>query len=450
MRRALSESRRQDLIDSILMYNEEYADNVGISFIGPTQEELESLSDAELEQELVFAKSSYEGSSASSDMEDDVDDFMPALDQEPVHSSEDHPADNLPSKMGMGRRHEGLQELPESVLKIIVAEGAALKSAGLLEGFELNYDAIEEAIHEEALFEGLRDDVMLPRRELLDLIAAMDPEEIASGEYVDEDTGEVLLARGQKAGSSYVHPDYKHVKRPSRYMDDEPDYEGVEPTGNVQNQYQTAIEMFAADFEGEKFDDPEGAAMDAADSFFVLNPEWKMWGPALGLTKADMKSQVAELIYSNLMGEGLQLEVSQEGPWICRGCGDEKMDHPMGEKCRHCDMDYVPVSDLPSDERREIFGEAEYKGRDVPLGKPMKGDTAKFKVYVKDKKTGNVKKVNFGSKGMEIRRDNPKARKSFRARHGCGTKRASDRTKAAYWSCRMWSTKPVSKIVGGK
>jgi hypothetical protein len=94
--------------------------------------------------------------------------------------------------------------------------------------------------------------------------------------------------------------------------------------------------------------------------------------------------------------------------------------------------------------------EAEYKGRDVPLGKPMRGDTKKYKVYVKDKRTGNVKKVNFGDPNMEIRRDNPKARKSFRARHGCGTSRASDRTKAAFWSCKMWSKKPVSKILKGK
>ena len=96
------------------------------------------------------------------------------------------------------------------------------------------------------------------------------------------------------------------------------------------------------------------------------------------------------------------------------------------------------------------LGEAQYRGRDVPLGKPMKGDTKKYKVYVKDKKTGNVKKVNFGDPNMQIRRDNPKARKSFRARHGCGTGRAYDRTKAAYWSCRMWSKKPVSKILKGK
>ena len=98
----------------------------------------------------------------------------------------------------------------------------------------------------------------------------------------------------------------------------------------------------------------------------------------------------------------------------------------------------------------EMLTEAEYKGREVQLGKPMKGDVKKFKVYVKDKKTGNVKKVNFGDPNMEIRRDNPKARKSFRARHGCGTKRASDRTKAAFWSCRMWSKKPVSKIMKSK
>lgn len=94
--------------------------------------------------------------------------------------------------------------------------------------------------------------------------------------------------------------------------------------------------------------------------------------------------------------------------------------------------------------------EAKYKGREVKLGKPMAGDVKKYKVYVRDPKTGNIKKVNFGDKGMEIKRDDPKRRKSFRARHGCGTPRASNRLKAAYWSCRMWSSKPVSKILKGK
>ena len=95
----------------------------------------------------------------------------------------------------------------------------------------------------------------------------------------------------------------------------------------------------------------------------------------------------------------------------------------------------------------EEVDEAEYAGRKVQLGKPTKGDVKKFKVFVRNPKTGNIKKVNFGDPNMEIKRDDPKRRKSFRARHGCGTPRASDRTKAAYWSCRMWSKKPVSKIV---
>ena len=80
--------------------------------------------------------------------------------------------------------------------------------------------------------------------------------------------------------------------------------------------------------------------------------------------------------------------------------------------------------------------EAKYQGREVPLGKPMQGDVKKFKVYVKDPKTGNVKKVNFGDKTMRIKKSNPARRKSFRARHNCAN--PGPRTKARYWSCRKW------------
>ena len=85
--------------------------------------------------------------------------------------------------------------------------------------------------------------------------------------------------------------------------------------------------------------------------------------------------------------------------------------------------------------------EAEYGGRKVKLGKPMQGDVKKFKVYVKNDK-GNVVKVNFGQGGkakggtMKIRKSNPKARKSFRARHNCDN--PGPRHKARYWSCRKW------------
>ena len=83
-----------------------------------------------------------------------------------------------------------------------------------------------------------------------------------------------------------------------------------------------------------------------------------------------------------------------------------------------------------------MVNEAEYHGRKVPLGKPVRGDVKKFKVYVKDPKTGNIKKVNFGDPNMRIKKSNPKRRKSFRARHNCAN--PGPRTKARYWSCRKW------------
>lgn len=84
----------------------------------------------------------------------------------------------------------------------------------------------------------------------------------------------------------------------------------------------------------------------------------------------------------------------------------------------------------------ESLEEAEYRGRKVPLGKPMRGDVKKFKVYVKDPSTGNIKKVNFGDPNMRIKKSNPARRKSFRARHNCDN--PGPRTKARYWSCRKW------------
>jgi len=79
--------------------------------------------------------------------------------------------------------------------------------------------------------------------------------------------------------------------------------------------------------------------------------------------------------------------------------------------------------------------EAEYQGRKVKLGKPMRGDVKKFKVYVKNPK-GNVVKVNFGDPDMKIKKSNPARRRSFRARHNCDN--PGPRHKARYWSCRKW------------
>lgn len=106
------------------------------------------------------------------------------------------------------------------------------------------------------------------------------------------------------------------------------------------------------------------------------------------------------------------------------------------------------VYSFDSNEVRQNLHEAKYQGREVQLNKPMRNTSGskKFKVYVKNPKTGNIKKVSFGDRELSIKRDDPERRRSFRARHNCDQKK--DKTTAGYWSCFMWrSGKRVSDIV---
>ena len=85
-----------------------------------------------------------------------------------------------------------------------------------------------------------------------------------------------------------------------------------------------------------------------------------------------------------------------------------------------------------------IIEQAEYEGRKVKLNDPFRapsGDKKKFYVYVKNEK-GNVIKLGFGDPNMEIKRDAPARRKSFRARHNCAD--PGPKYKARYWSCFQW------------
>ena len=86
-----------------------------------------------------------------------------------------------------------------------------------------------------------------------------------------------------------------------------------------------------------------------------------------------------------------------------------------------------------------VIVEAEYQGRKVDLNNPFRlpsGSKKKFGVYAKNDK-GNIVKVTFGDPNMEIKRDDPKRRASFRARHGCD-KDPGPKWKAKYWSCYQW------------
>jgi hypothetical protein len=97
---------------------------------------------------------------------------------------------------------------------------------------------------------------------------------------------------------------------------------------------------------------------------------------------------------------------------------------------------------------KESFGI--YEGKNVPLEQPMLEEAepelnspkrssgpTKYVVYVRDPKSGNVKKINFGDKkgGLSSKINDREAAKSFAARHKCETK--TDKTSAGYWSCRL-------------
>lgn len=100
-----------------------------------------------------------------------------------------------------------------------------------------------------------------------------------------------------------------------------------------------------------------------------------------------------------------------------------------------CDLESEEIS------LSEIFPNstkaAEYQGRKVKLNKPFRTPNSKkkFAVYVRNKQ-GKVIIVRFGSQEMNIKRDNPERRKSFRARHKCDQQK--DKTTPVYWSCWQW------------
>ena len=86
----------------------------------------------------------------------------------------------------------------------------------------------------------------------------------------------------------------------------------------------------------------------------------------------------------------------------------------------------------------KIINEAEYQGKSVKLNDPFRTPDGpkKFGVYTMGP-NGNVVVVRFGDPNMEIKRDDPERRASFRARHGCDDD-PGPKYKAKYWSCQQW------------
>lgn len=193
--------------------------------------------------------------------------------------------------------------------------------------------------------------------------------------------------------------------------------------------------------------------LDSTEEMFSLLEDWNL------LSEDEQENPVVNAITRRILGQRLDL-LEKYGPeYIMQAIDDVADSINIGPD------DEIGSSDVSSwvravernlqtklnryDEPMDVgdaLDEAEYQGREVTLNKPMRGDVKKFKVYVRNPKTGNVKKVNFGHGGtsarragqktMRIRKSDPDRRRSFRARHNCDN--PGPKTGARYWSCRAW------------
>ena len=150
--------------------------------------------------------------------------------------------------------------------------------------------------------------------------------------------------------------------------------------------------------------------------------------------RAGSKSHVSLILETRILHELGVIKLSGKDKWLFENTDLGKYDDFEGKM--------VPL-DLPLIMEGELE-EADDKKKTPPIGKPKRGGSKKFYVYVRDK--GKIKKVSFGdTTGLSAKINNPEARRAFAARHDCKNKK--DRTKASYWSCRL---PRYSKLLGLK
>jgi hypothetical protein len=132
----------------------------------------------------------------------------------------------------------------------------------------------------------------------------------------------------------------------------------------------------------------------------------------------------------NLYHKG-SIQLNRSDKWL--------IETDLGKMVRISTGEYVSLDCPYLMTEEELLSEAEYQGKKVKVGYPMRnsGGGKKYKVYVKDPSTGRIKKITFGDVhgGLTAKVSNPEARRSFAARHKCKDKK--DRMKAGYWACRI-------------
>lgn len=132
----------------------------------------------------------------------------------------------------------------------------------------------------------------------------------------------------------------------------------------------------------------------------------------------------------NLYEKGV-IKLNRTDKWL--------VESDLGKMVKLSNGEYVSLDCPYLMTEEELLSEAEYQGKKVKVGYPMRnsGGGKKYKVYVKNPSTGKIKKITFGDVhgGLTAKVSNPEARRSFAARHKCKDKK--DRTKAGYWACRI-------------
>lgn len=136
----------------------------------------------------------------------------------------------------------------------------------------------------------------------------------------------------------------------------------------------------------------------------------------------ELINEVRELYNQN------KIQIGLSDKWLVESDFGKKVKLSNGEVVR-LEVPYIV----------EQINEAEYKGRKVQLGRPMRntGGGKKYVVYVKNPATKKVKKISFGDVkgGLSAKVSNPEARRKFASRHNCKAKK--DRMTAGYWACRI-------------
>lgn len=157
-------------------------------------------------------------------------------------------------------------------------------------------------------------DMYASEDELDAAISKMKPDEVAFKDYVDNETGEILLGRGTKARTSRLHPQ-NAIDWKAKYVEQDRDYDEIDGfwerdrRAEAQASLDLAVKEFAknwTDFGSETPDvEPQDAASDAADGFFHEYPEWKQWMRQLNLTREDIKSYVQDMTYEAMTGNSV-------------------------------------------------------------------------------------------------------------------------------------------------